>query len=161
MPVKKKKSAGGPDFKSLGALERVKSTKELVAALARAQEMLEATDQEDARPAGLKAFARSLVSPALAEHGASAVRAWTATCACEVLRIYAPSAPYGDGELLGVFALLANTFRAAGAARAGAEAELVVKRVARGRRVRPSCRNRARARARRKRASYPVRDILA
>jgi len=111
-----------------------------VKALEEAQTLLEGVSQDDARPAGLTQLARHLVEPELArggvfcarrpparfesaeafgrspkqaEHKSWPVRLWTATCVCEVLRIFAPRAPYGDGELLGAFGLIASALRKA------------------------------------------------
>ena len=88
------------DFARFASLESITSTPQLVKALEAAQIALEQTSQDDARPAELKMLARRLVAPRLAENKAAAVRLWTATCLCEVLRIYAPRAPYGDGTAI-------------------------------------------------------------
>ena len=48
-------------------------------------------------------LARQLATPEISEHRSTSVRLWAATCVCEVLRIFAPNAPYGDGELLAAF----------------------------------------------------------
>ena len=121
------------DFRKL-ELEPTSSTKELLKNLESAQTLLEATEQDAARPSGLKGVARQLVSPGLVEHKSGAVRLWAATCLCEVLRVYAPRAPYGDDELLGVFGLLAASLRRHGqAGDGGRDAELTQDRVKRGR----------------------------
>ena len=52
------------------------------------------------------------------------MRLWAATCVCEVLRIFAPNAPYGDGELLAAFRLLGAALKAAGAASNGRDGDL-------------------------------------
>ena len=123
------------DFRKL-ELEPTSSTKELLKNLESAQTLLEATEQDAARPSGLKGVARQLVSPGLVEHKSGAVRLWAATCLCEVLRVYAPRAPYGDDELLGVFGLLAASLRRHGqAGDGGRDAELTQDRVKRGRGV--------------------------
>ena len=136
------------DFRKL-ELEPTSSTKELLKNLESAQTLLEATEQDAARPSGLKGVARQLVSPGLVEHKSGAVRLWAATCLCEVLRVYAPRAPYGDDELLGVFGLLAASLRRHGqAGDGGRDAELTQDRVKRGRGVPPAEARAFRARTR-------------
>ena len=97
-------------FADLASLE----PRELAKRLEQAQTCLGTTRQEDARPRGLAKLARQLATPEVAEHRNAPVRLWAATCVCEVLRIFAPNAPYGDGELLGAFRLLGAALRAAG-----------------------------------------------
>ena len=92
---------------------------ELAKRLEQAQTALGHTRQEDARPRGLAKLARQLATPEISEHRSTSVRLWAATCVCEVLRIFAPNAPYGDGELLAAFRLLGAALKAAGAASNG------------------------------------------
>ena len=92
--------------------------------LEQAQTALGHTRQEDARPRGLAKLARQLATPEISEHRSTSVRLWAATCVCEVLRIFAPNAPYGDGELLAAFRLLGAALKAAGAASNGRDGDL-------------------------------------
>lgn len=107
-------------FADLAALE----PRELAKRLEQAQTALGTTRQEDARPRGLAKLARQLATPEVAEHRNAPVRLWAATCVCEVLRIFAPNAPYGDGELLGAFRLLGAALRAAGSSSSGRDGDL-------------------------------------
>ena len=98
--------------------------RELAKRLEQAQTALGHTRQEDARPRGLAKLARQLATPEISEHRSTSVRLWAATCVCEVLRIFAPNAPYGDGELIAAFRLLGAALKAAGAASNGRDGDL-------------------------------------
>ena len=110
--AKRRASQDFAPFADLVSLE----PRELAKRLEQAQTALGHTRQEDARPRGLAKLARQLATPEISEHRSTSVRLWAATCVCEVLRIFAPNAPYGDGELLAAFRLLGAALKAAGAA---------------------------------------------
>uniref|UniRef100_A0A7S3ZQM5 Sister chromatid cohesion protein n=1 Tax=Pelagomonas calceolata TaxID=35677 RepID=A0A7S3ZQM5_9STRA len=118
--AKRRASQDFAPFADLVSLE----PRELAKRLEQAQTALGHTRQEDARPRGLAKLARQLATPEISEHRSTSVRLWAATCVCEVLRIFAPNAPYGDGELLAAFRLLGAALKAAGAASNGRDGDL-------------------------------------
>ena len=69
-------------------------------------------DTKDLRP-----FAASLVHPSLTEHKDKTVRLLTACCLAEILRVFAPNAPYDDSELSTVFSLFVSQLEALGKTR--------------------------------------------
>ena len=62
------------------------------------QELME-MDQETVDTSSLKKIARELISPALLIHKERGVRAYTACTLVDILRLYAPEAPYTGVEL--------------------------------------------------------------
>lgn len=56
-------------------------------------------DQEDAPRDAIVAVAKDLVSPNLLAHKDTGVKAWTACCLVDVLRLCAPDAPYTGIQL--------------------------------------------------------------
>ena len=74
------------------------STAQLVKRLTALAEALRDLGQDD-RPRGLTQTAAALITERLTAHKDKAVRVLTACCLCDVLRVYAPEAPYSDPEL--------------------------------------------------------------
>ena len=60
---------------------------------------LRVLDQEDAPRDPIEAVAKELVSPNLLAHKDKGVKAWTACCLVDVLRLCAPDAPYTGIQL--------------------------------------------------------------
>ncbi|CAN0022800.1 unnamed protein product, partial [Phaeothamnion confervicola] len=87
----------------------------LVRRLQQVHESLKELSQDD-RPAGLGAMARDLASPAVTQHRDKEVRLLAACCLVDVLRVYAPDAPYTPAELRAAFALLLAQLRGLGTA---------------------------------------------
>ena len=67
-------------------------------------------DPED-RPKGLGQTAAHLISQRLLGHGDKEVRLLSACCIVDVLRVYAPEAPYSDAELCRVFDVINTQLR--------------------------------------------------
>jgi sister chromatid cohesion protein PDS5 len=62
-------------------------------------------------PAGFDSVVTELISPVLIENNDKEIRLLVGCCLTEVLRIYAPEAPYRDNEMLRVFRLLIALIR--------------------------------------------------
>ena len=62
------------------------------------QELME-MDQETVDTTSLKKIARELIKPALLVHKERGVKAYTACALVDILRLYAPEAPYTGAEL--------------------------------------------------------------
>ena len=60
---------------------------------------MKAMDQEETERESLTGVAKELVSPNLLAHKDKGVRAWTAHCLVDVLRLCAPNAPYTGPQL--------------------------------------------------------------
>ena len=83
---------------------------DLVGRLGELQKYLMSVGQDD-RPKGLQATAAQLVSERLMKHVDKEVRLLTACCLVDLLRIFAPEAPFADDEMVLVFELLINQLR--------------------------------------------------
>ena len=62
-------------------------------------EELQRVDQDHFNSQSLDTHAKQLASRQLLEHKDPGIRAWTAHCLVDVLKIYAPDAPYTPSEL--------------------------------------------------------------
>ncbi|KAI9015984.1 armadillo-type protein [Hyaloraphidium curvatum] len=60
-------------------------------------------EQEDVDVESLASVTRDLVSPSLVTHKDKGVKALTACCIADILRLYAPDAPYSNSELREIF----------------------------------------------------------
>jgi sister-chromatid-cohesion protein PDS5 len=60
---------------------------------------LRTIDQEDAHHESLKPVAQELASPSLLQHKDNGVRAWTVCCVVDMLKLFAPDAPYPASKL--------------------------------------------------------------
>ena len=56
-------------------------------------------DQDDQQRDAFLDVAKELISPNLVTHKDKGVKAWTAACLVEILRLCAPEAPFSDGQL--------------------------------------------------------------
>ncbi|CAN0360409.1 unnamed protein product, partial [Hapterophycus canaliculatus] len=74
-------------------------------------ENLQEVSQEDELPDGLMETAKDLVSATVMNHQNSDYRLLVACCLVEVLRIYAPEAPYNVDEVLSTFTLIITQLR--------------------------------------------------
>ena len=70
--------------------------------------------QADNRPDGFDDLCRILVSPKILGHSYKDVRLLASNCIVEVLRIYAPEAPYNSDELAKIFKILVSQLRGLG-----------------------------------------------
>ncbi|KAE8234699.1 hypothetical protein CF326_g258 [Tilletia indica] len=98
-------SAAAPTKLSLtGKLVTAKSTNDaLLKRLKAVQGELARMEQETVDVRSLKPTAKELVAPALLQHKDIGVRASVACCIADVLRLFAPDAPYTPSELKDVF----------------------------------------------------------
>ncbi|KAI9710838.1 MAG: hypothetical protein M1828_002010 [Chrysothrix sp. TS-e1954] len=67
---------------------------------------LKPIEQETANTDSFKPTAKELASANLLTHKDKGVRAWTAVCLVEVMRLFAPNAPYTPSQLKDIFTLL-------------------------------------------------------
>ncbi len=77
-----------------------KSTAELLKRLAATHDALKRLDQDDSLPAGLDNVAAGLVHATVIEHKDADVRLLAAAGLVDVLRLYAPDAPFDDEQKL-------------------------------------------------------------
>jgi hypothetical protein len=77
-----------------------KSTAELLKRLAATHDTLKRLDQDDSLPAGLDNVAAGLVHATVIEHKDADVRLLAAAGLVDVLRLYAPDAPFDDEQKL-------------------------------------------------------------
>lgn len=77
----------------------------LVLKLKMIQSELSSNQQEDADKTALFSLTQDLASPMLIEHKDRGVRILTACCIADILRLYAPDAPYSQQELRNIFEL--------------------------------------------------------
>lgn len=85
---------------------------ELLKNLIDVHDLLQTIGQEPSdRPRGLQLIANQIVSVRLIGHADKDIRLLSACCAVDILRIYAPEAPYNDEELLRIFRVIVNQLR--------------------------------------------------
>ncbi|GAA5874265.1 hypothetical protein JCM1840_000617 [Sporobolomyces johnsonii] len=72
-------------------------------------------DQDLVDPSSLDHVARQLIHPSLLLHKDKAVKAFVACCLVDILRLYAPQAPYTQAELRDLFDFLIRQLRYVGA----------------------------------------------
>ncbi|KAJ1456664.1 hypothetical protein M885DRAFT_517061 [Pelagophyceae sp. CCMP2097] len=100
---------------SCAAIEGATSSRAVVEELEAVCDALGGLEQAEDRPRGLREIATTLVSERITAHRSSAVRLWAACCVCDVLRIYAPHAPYSNGELVAGFQVITEQLTRLGA----------------------------------------------
>ncbi|KAF3033965.1 hypothetical protein E8E12_003154 [Didymella heteroderae] len=91
-PLKFKQPLAGRPGKQL-------SVGELLSRLETLLNELRTIDQEEAHRESLEPVAAELVSPGLLQHKDAGVRAWTCCCLVDMLRLFAPDAPYPTKNL--------------------------------------------------------------
>ncbi|KAJ3367536.1 hypothetical protein GGF31_007438 [Allomyces arbusculus] len=94
--------------------ERSISTSELVKRLKTLFEKLVDLRQDSTDASSCNHVAKDLVTPSLLNHRDRGVRILVACCLAEILRIYAPEAPYEDDQIKAIFELFALQLRAIG-----------------------------------------------
>ncbi|KAF9429774.1 hypothetical protein BGZ94_009542 [Podila epigama] len=72
---------------------------------------LEGLDQENVDASSLSTVAKALVEPAIANYKDKGVRIYAACCIADLLRLYAPDAPYNKTNLKIIFKLFVNELR--------------------------------------------------
>ncbi|KAG6695602.1 hypothetical protein I3843_09G106700 [Carya illinoinensis] len=101
-------------LKEVGSkLETPPSTKDaLVRLLKQAATCLAEFDQSPSASIleSMQPFLNSIVKPEMLKHQDRDVKLLVATCICEITRITAPEAPYGDDVLKDIFHLIVSTF---------------------------------------------------
>ncbi|KAJ3074148.1 hypothetical protein HDU98_011997 [Podochytrium sp. JEL0797] len=81
------------------------ATAELVARLKTLHTALASFEQETVDTSSLAATAKQLVSASLMQHKDKAVKSLAACCLADILRLFAPDAPYSEDELKQIFTL--------------------------------------------------------
>ncbi|BGP42871.1 Sister chromatid cohesion protein pds5 [Rhodotorula kratochvilovae] len=96
-------------------LKGASSTSELVKRLKHAHDQLRDFDQDLVDTSSLDQLAAQLRQPNLLLHKDKGVKAYAACCLVDVLRLYAPEAPYTPAQLKDIFDFLIRQFRFVGA----------------------------------------------
>ncbi|KAJ2159386.1 Sister chromatid cohesion protein pds5 [Coemansia sp. RSA 552] len=94
-------------FTSAGQKKTV-AVAELYKQLKRLSKELNALEQETVDTQSLAAVTRQLVAPALLRHKDAGVVAYVSCCLADILRLYAPDAPYGEEEIKQIFGVFAD-----------------------------------------------------
>ncbi|KAI7851934.1 hypothetical protein BDC45DRAFT_444630, partial [Circinella umbellata] len=68
-------------------------------------EELRSISQDAIVKQSLDATAKELVNPKILKHSSPAVKAYAATCLADMLRLYAPEAPFSTKETINIFQL--------------------------------------------------------
>ncbi|GAA5962654.1 hypothetical protein JCM21900_006757 [Sporobolomyces salmonicolor] len=94
---------------------KASSNAELTKRLKALHDELRDFDQDLIDPSSLDQAARQLIHPSLLLHKDKAVKAFVGCCLVDILRLYAPEAPYTQAELRDLFDFLVRQFRYVGA----------------------------------------------
>ncbi|KAI7878695.1 ARM repeat-containing protein [Lichtheimia hyalospora FSU 10163] len=86
-------------------------TAELIPKLETLHGLLRAFDQDLVNKDSLNDVAKELVHPKIMRHSSESVRALAACCLADILRLYAPDAPYNDTELKSIFQLFISEIK--------------------------------------------------
>ncbi|BGP34804.1 Sister chromatid cohesion protein pds5 [Rhodotorula toruloides] len=95
-------------------LQGTQSTSDLAKRLKAIHEQLSDFDQDDVDTNSLDKVARQLVDPKLLLHKDKGVKAYVGACLVDVLRLYAPEAPYTPAELTDIFDFLIRQLKHVG-----------------------------------------------
>ncbi|KAI1314319.1 hypothetical protein EDD11_002303 [Mortierella claussenii] len=87
------------------------SAADLLKKLKELHEELKAMEQETVDTASLQSVSKQLVDSSLINHKDKGVRIYTACCIADILRLYAPDAPYTSNNLKVIFTLFVNELR--------------------------------------------------
>lgn len=109
MTVKKQKLAFNKDIVS--TIEHHLSNKEIIDRLGDLHEELSHIDQENIKLESLNKYCAQLVDKKLLKNKDGGIQAFTACCLSDILRIYAPDAPYTENELTDIFKLFFSQFK--------------------------------------------------
>ncbi|UCS21577.1 uncharacterized protein HLK63_J01463 [Nakaseomyces glabratus] len=94
----------------ISTLENTIAASELVGRLCNLHEELAQFVQDQVDLSSLDAVKGDLINHKLLKHKDLGVRAFTACCLSDILRLYAPEAPYTDGQLTDIFKLVLSQF---------------------------------------------------
>lgn len=78
------------------------------------QELADLSQDPSERPKELNIIAAQLVSDRIIRHADREVRLLSSCCICDILRVYAPEAPYNEEELVKIFEVLSTMLRLLG-----------------------------------------------
>ncbi|GEM10842.1 cohesin-associated protein Pds5 [Rhodotorula toruloides] len=95
-------------------LQGAQSTTDLAKRLKAIHEQLSNFDQDDVDTNSLDKVARQLIDPKLLLHKDKGVKAYVGACLVDVLRLYAPEAPYTPAELTDIFDFLVRQLKHVG-----------------------------------------------
>ncbi|CAG8550122.1 669_t:CDS:2 [Racocetra fulgida] len=87
------------------------TTQELLKRLKNLFGEISKTDQEEIETDSLKTVTRELIHNTLLSHKDKGVKAYVACCISDLLRLYAPDAPYTDKELRVTYAEATSSLR--------------------------------------------------
>ncbi|SCU89444.1 LANO_0D04940g1_1 [Lachancea nothofagi CBS 11611] len=87
------------------------STQQLLERLAQLQEELSSLKQETVELGTVHKYKSDLIHKKILKNKDHGVRAFTACCLSDILRLYAPDAPYTDKELTDIFQLFLEQFK--------------------------------------------------
>ncbi|KAL6950838.1 hypothetical protein ACO0QE_000120 [Hanseniaspora vineae] len=109
MAMKKLKIAFNKDIVS--TIEHHLSNKEIIDRLGDLHEELSHIDQENTKLESLDKYRAQLIDKKLLKNKDGGIQAFTACCLSDILRIYAPDAPYTESELTDIFKLFFTQFK--------------------------------------------------
>ncbi|KAH3669480.1 hypothetical protein OGAPHI_001601 [Ogataea philodendri] len=95
----------------VGTVNKPIPTKDLVLRLQQLQNELSSLDQDKVDLKSLDKIKDSLINKKLVKHSNSGVQAYCACCLADVLRFYAPDAPYNASQLSDLFGLFYSQFK--------------------------------------------------
>lgn len=106
-----------PTLRWSGSIKGVRTSSELVKRLTALHEELAATEQGAIDVSSLDAIRRELIAPSSLMHKDRTVKAYIACCLADMLRLYAPDAPYTPAELRDIFQFFVRQLRNLGSAK--------------------------------------------
>lgn len=98
----------------ISTAEKLVPTNELLSRLGSLHEELSALVQDQTDLESLNSYRADLVNKKLLKHKDPGVRAFAACCLSDILRLYAPDAPYTDTQLTEIFKLVLSQFEQLG-----------------------------------------------
>ena len=112
MPPAKRQKAGSKENEIFSVLSESTKKGEILSDLKALHEALTTLSQDPKeRPKGLPVTAAHLVSDRIIGHSDKEVRLLAACCLVDILRVFAPEAPYNDMELIKVFQCIVTQIR--------------------------------------------------
>ncbi|CEP60859.1 sister chromatid cohesion factor PDS5 LALA0_S02e01266g [Lachancea lanzarotensis] len=99
------------NFSIISTIKDSFSVQELLDRLSQLQEELSGLKQEEVNLKSVDKYRIELINKKILKHKDHGVRAYTACCLSDMLRLYAPDAPYTDKELTEIFQLFLEQFR--------------------------------------------------
>ncbi|SCU92079.1 LAFA_0F07866g1_1 [Lachancea sp. 'fantastica'] len=99
------------NFSIISTIKDSFSVQELLDRLSQLQEELSGLKQEEVNLKSIDKYRTDLINKKILKHKDHGVRAYAACCLSDMLRLYAPDAPYTDKELSEIFQLFLEQFR--------------------------------------------------